>query len=162
MRIPKYERGSVVLFVVIVLAVLLVIGVAALEFTRRDLGTARVFEQESNVQRCSNAARNWIVAQYRINSGQGVPPGSTLAVSLDGDGGPDSVTLVAGGHYSSQVDANPQMPPSNLGGVASGSTRVSNVILSGQGLGGGVFTAVCKDGIAQRQYEIEFAFQAKN
>jgi hypothetical protein len=163
-KFVRSQQGNAILFVAIALAVLALIGVAAVEFTGRDLGASRQHQRASSIERCALSARSWILSQS--SSGvTTVPPGSTLRVNMDSQG--DTVTMVADAHVDGTLDAKPRIPPAPLGGIAAQLSDMTGRIRAQKGLGGGIYTAICSDsdvrwadGGGGRTFEVEFAFQS--
>lgn len=147
------ERGSTLLMVMVSLMALLIIGLAAVEFTGRDAGSARVTQRKTSVERCALAARNWLLGQNMSS----IAGGQQLVVNLNGSGGEDSVTLIEGQHYDGVVDAKPGMFPQSQGGIAKRAGNSTNKLFVGRDSNGGIYTALCKDG-SGRSFEVEFAF----
>lgn len=162
--LPSNQRGNAVLFVVIALAVLAIIGLAAVEFTGRDMGIARTIQRKSAVDRCAAAARRYLTAQFRQSAG-GVQPDTKLAVAFNANGGDETVQLIPNQHIGGVVQALPAH------GTQSSATQrgdITNKLFTGASSGPGSYGAVlCReltpgfpDG-GGRESEFEIYVQAK-
>lgn len=157
------EHGNAVLFVAIALAVLAIIGLAAVEFTGRDLGVARTYQRRTMVERCSLAARNWVQANYRFTnaSAAALAPGAQLVITLNKNGD-DTVQMVFAQHLGGQIAG---LPPHPMAQQLTQNKDLTNSVVNGSANGGGTNApALCRELTASypdgggREAEFEFQF----
>lgn len=140
-------RGSALLFVVIMLAVLAVVGLAIITQANSEADGSAAKRQYDRSVACADAAREMLNAQFRL---YGVAPVSlTLNTQVDGK-------QLASGHYNN-VNVTSVVAATGATSGSMGISDMSNRIVR-SALGGQLYrmTVVCSSAGSTRQSEIEF------
>ena len=143
----RRTRGSALLFVVVMLAVLAVVGLAIISQATAEGEAASGKRQYDRAVACADAAREMLQSQFRL---YGVAPtGMTLLTQLD------DKTLHTGHYDSLAVTSVTAAQGASQGAL--GMSDMSNRIVRAS-LGGQLFrlTVVCSSAGNARQSEIEF------
>jgi hypothetical protein len=144
----KRPRGSSLLFVVIMLAVLAIVGLAVITQANTEADGSAAKRQYDRSLACADAARELLNSQFRL---YGVPP-TTLQLNVDLDN-----KKLASGHYDQLNIASVTAATGAISGTL-GVSDMSNRIVR-TNLGGQLYriSVVCSDSAnVARQAEVEF------
>jgi Tfp pilus assembly protein PilX len=143
----RAARGSSLLFVVIMLAVLAIVGLAVITQANNEADGAAGKRQYDRSVACAEAAREMLNSQFRL---YGVAPTSlTLNTTLDGK-------RLASGHYNNVAVTSVTAATGSSSGSMGVSDMANRIVRSA--LGGQLYrmTVVCSSPNTTRQSEIEF------
>jgi hypothetical protein len=141
------QRGNSLLFVVIMLAVLAVVGLAVIARANAEADGASAKRQYDRSVACADAAREMLNAQFRL---YGVAPISlTLNTTLD-------QKTLSSGHYDN-INVTSVVAATGSTSGSMGVSDMSNRIVR-SALGGQLYrmTVVCSSAGLARQAEVEF------
>ena len=143
----RAQRGSSLIFVVIMLAVLAIVGLAVITQANNEADGASGKRQYDRSVACADAAREMLNSQFRLYGVQ--PTALTLNTTLDGK-------QLASGHYSQVAVTSVTAATGSSSGSMGVSDMANRIVRSA--LGGQLYrmTVVCSSPNSTRQSEIEF------
>ncbi|QRK13222.1 hypothetical protein JQX13_26240 [Archangium violaceum] len=158
---PSFPRGNALLLTLIANAVLLVLVVGAIQFTRfnREASTERL--RGEGVSTCADVARRHLLARLKLYGSSSIF--QLLDTQLIDDPDPQARTSMVTGHYGS-VGAQPTVVvvnPEQMGASDRQVRDIVNIAPAGGGFLGGQYYRVvvkCQEG-SGRESEVEFLFR---
>ena len=163
MRHTSRERGSVLLFAVIAVAVLMIIVAGAITFTGGNREAASAKNRGDKINACADVARRHILARLRHYQ-QTVNPTSLVFKGALPDATDEAdKTEMMTGHYGA-VSEQPtivQIDAAEFGSAADQVRDIANVLPGAGTLGGQYYRIVvkCREPNSTRESELEFVFR---
>lgn len=97
----RSERGSALVMALIVVLVITAVGVAVIRFASREVAGAHAVRKEASVAACADAARQLLMARWKLLGAHGLEVGPLDVSLLD-----DAQTRLQGGHYGDDPTAS--------------------------------------------------------
>ncbi len=164
----RSPRGSVLLLVVVLLAVVMVLSMAAIGFSGSERGAASSFRSSEELVACADAGRQYLLSRFRLIGSaptQLSPTDQRLDLAgLPGcDGGVpgDDSRCIRSGHLGeSATVSGVRLVPQVTHGRRSSARDLTNVVAPSSSLGGQTYQVVvhCEDARGSES-EVEFTLR---
>ncbi len=163
MRHTSRERGSVLLFAVIALAILMVVVAGAIAFTGTNRDAAAAKNRGDKVTACADVARRHVLARLR-HFEQSVNPTDLVFKGVLPDATDEAhKTEMMTAHYGDVVEKPTivQVDAAEFGAAADQVRDIANVLPGAGTLGGQYYRIVvkCREPNSTRESELEFVFR---